>query len=303
MFKVLDLFSGIGGFSRGLGLTGGFETVAFCEIEKFPQKVLTKHWPNVPIYEDVRNVTAEQLRSDGIFPNVITGGFPCQDISIAGKGAGINGSSSGLWFEYQRIIADIRPKYAIVENVSALLGRGLSVVLGGLAEVGYDAAWTVYDSQHFGVPQRRRRVYILAVRDGIATDADIFQYSRRSDDECRKEVEDNAKLRERDSKERAGERHPFAFFTRQRSDEFALRGLSSTLAKRDYKSYTDIVFEDDYLRRVTPQERMLLQGFPADWMDGLEGKDKELFRCNGMTTNVTQHIGERIISHENTQEV
>ena len=237
MFKVLDLFSGIGGFSRGLGLTGGFETVAFCEIEKFPQKVLTKHWPNVPIYEDVRNVTAEQLRSDGIFPNVITGGFPCQDISIAGKGAGINGSSSGLWFEYQRIIAD------------------------------------------------------------------IFQYSRRSDDECRKEVEDNAKLRERDSKERAGERHPFAFFTRQRSDEFALRGLSSTLAKRDYKSYTDIVFEDDYLRRVTPQERMLLQGFPADWMDGLEGKDKELFRCNGMTTNVTQHIGERIISHENTQEV
>lgn len=83
--KVLDLFSGIGGFSLGLERTGGFETVAFCEIDPYCQRVLKKHWPNVPIYEDVRNVTREQLAADGIFPNVITGGFPCQDISVAGK--------------------------------------------------------------------------------------------------------------------------------------------------------------------------------------------------------------------------
>ena len=96
--KVLDLFSGIGGFSLGLE-RAGFETVAFCEIEEYPRKVLKKHWPDVPIYEDVRDVTAERLRADGIFPDVITGGFPCQDISLAGKQAGIDGERSGLWSE------------------------------------------------------------------------------------------------------------------------------------------------------------------------------------------------------------
>ena len=110
MLKVLDLFSGIGGFSLGLERTGGFETVAFCEIEKFPQQVLAKHWPNIPIYEDVRNVTKERLDADGIFPDVITGGFPCQDISVAGKQAGIGeGTRSGLWSECARILGEFRP--------------------------------------------------------------------------------------------------------------------------------------------------------------------------------------------------
>jgi DNA-cytosine methyltransferase len=298
MYKVLDLFSGIGGFSLGLERTGGFETVAFCEIEKFPQKVLSKHWPGVPIYEDVRELTAKQLRTDGIIPNVITGGFPCQDISISGKGKGITGEKSGLWFEYKRIINELQPRYAIVENVSALLGRGLSVILGGLAEIGYDATWTVYDSRHFGVPQRRRRVYILAVRDGITPESDIFQANIRSYQECRRKVEDNEKLRKRDIEKRDGERDSFAFFTRQRSDEFAEIGLSSTLAKRDYKSFTDIVMENGYLRRVTPRERMLFQGFPADWMDDLGGSDKDLFACNGMTAGVVTHIGERVIDYD-----
>jgi hypothetical protein len=95
--RVLDLFSGIGGFSLGLERTGGFETVAFCEIDPFCRRVLAKHWPNVRQYEDVRTLTADALFRDGITVDVITGGFPCQDISIAGKGAGINGSRSGLW--------------------------------------------------------------------------------------------------------------------------------------------------------------------------------------------------------------
>ena len=90
MFKVLDLFAGIGGFTLGLERTGGFETVAFCEIEEYPQKVLKKNWPGIPIYPDVTKLTAEILEADGIRPDVITGGFPCQDISTAGKGAGID---------------------------------------------------------------------------------------------------------------------------------------------------------------------------------------------------------------------
>lgn len=120
--KVLDLFSGIGGFSLGLERTGGFETVAFCEIEKYPQKVLAKHWPGVPIYEDVKELTKKQLDTDGITGiDVITGGFPCQDLSVAGKQEGIEAGRSGLWSELCRIISDIRPRYAIVENVTALI--------------------------------------------------------------------------------------------------------------------------------------------------------------------------------------
>ncbi len=129
MLRVLDLFSGIGGFSLGLERTGGFKTVAFCEIESFPRKVLAKHWPEVPIYEDVRQLTVERLATDGISVDVICGGFPCQDISVAGKGAGLAGERSGLWSEFARLIGEIRPRYAIVENVAALLSRGLGDVL------------------------------------------------------------------------------------------------------------------------------------------------------------------------------
>ena len=98
--RVLDLFSGIGGFSLGLERTGGFETVAFCEIEAFPRKILAKHWPDVPCYDDVRTLTAERLAADGIAVDVITGGFPCQDISLNGSIAGMGeGTRSGLWSE------------------------------------------------------------------------------------------------------------------------------------------------------------------------------------------------------------
>ncbi len=162
MLLVLDLFAGIGGFSLGLERTGGFATVAFCEIEPYCQQVLRKHWPNVPIYEDVREVTAERLEADGIECDVITGGFPCQDISVAGKGAGIEGSRSSLWSELARIIGEVRPAYAILENVSALLGRGLDRVAGDLAEIGYDCEWHCIPASAIGAPHIRDRVWIIA---------------------------------------------------------------------------------------------------------------------------------------------
>ncbi len=160
--RVLDLFSGIGGFSLGLE-RAGMKTVAFCEIEKFPQAVIRKHWPNVPIYDDIRILTADKLRSDGIGTiDVICGGFPCQDISVAGKGAGIEGERSGLWKEYSRLIDELRPQYVIVENVSALLSRGLGVVLGDLASIGYDAEWHCIPASAIGAPHKRDRVWIIA---------------------------------------------------------------------------------------------------------------------------------------------
>lgn len=155
---TLDLFSGIGGFSLGLERTGGFKTVAFCEINPFCRAVLAKHWPAVPCYEDVRTLNGADV--DGI--DVICGGFPCQDISTAGKGAGITGERSGLWREYARLIGEIRPRYVIVENVAALLGRGLGTVLGDLAALGYDSEWDCIPASAVGAPHRRDRIWIVA---------------------------------------------------------------------------------------------------------------------------------------------
>jgi DNA (cytosine-5)-methyltransferase 1 len=159
--RVLDLFSGIGGFSLGLE-RAGMQTVAFCEIEPFPRAVLAKHWPEVPCYEDVRTLTAERLAADGIFVDVICGGFPCQDLSIAGKGAGIGGKRSGLWSEIVRLIGELGPRYVILENVAVLVSRGLADVLGGLASVGYDAEWHCIPAYYVGSPQARDRVWIVA---------------------------------------------------------------------------------------------------------------------------------------------
>lgn len=161
-FKVLSLFAGIGGFDLGLERTGGFKTVAFCEIEPFAVRVLNKHWPEVPVYGDVRQLTAERLATDGIAPNVICGGFPCQDISSAGLGAGIDGERSGLWSEIARLVREIRPCYVIVENVAMLLSRGLGRVLGDLAALGYDAEWHCIPASAVGAPHRRDRIWIVA---------------------------------------------------------------------------------------------------------------------------------------------
>jgi len=166
MLTVLDIFSGIGGFSLGLERTGGFKTVAFCEIDPFCRKVLRKHWPDVPIFEDVT-----KLRGEDVGPvDVIAGGFPCQDISTAGRGEGIEGSRSGLWKEFARLIGEIRPRYVIVENVSALLGRGLDRVLGDLAALGFDAEWHCIPASAIGAPHRRDRIWMVAFAQHSDTD-------------------------------------------------------------------------------------------------------------------------------------
>jgi len=124
--NVLDLFSGLGGFSLGLERAGNFKTIAFCEIEPFCQKVLKKHWPNVPIFNDITKMNGNDFNGK---VQIITGGFPCQDLSSAGKRAGIEGERSGLWSELYRLMLEIRPKYTIIENVTGLLtGDGGGVV-------------------------------------------------------------------------------------------------------------------------------------------------------------------------------
>ena len=157
MLKVLDLFSGIGGFSLGLERTGGFETVAFCEIDPFCRKVLAKHWPSVPCFESVTDNEHTEQQAD-----IITAGFPCQDISFAGAGAGLAGTRSGLWREVVRAVRLVRPSLALVENVAALLARGMGKVLGDLAEIGYDTEWDCIPAVAIGAPHIRDRVWVVA---------------------------------------------------------------------------------------------------------------------------------------------
>lgn len=157
--KVLDLFSGIGGFSLGLERTGGFETVAFCEIDPFCQKVLKKHWPDVPIYHDVR-----MLEHDGTV-DVITGGFPCQNLSSLGDRTGLAGNKSGLWREMAGHISKYRPRFAIVENVPDLLrcdGGGIDIVLRDLSRLMYNAWYDIIPMALFGASHLRERLWLLA---------------------------------------------------------------------------------------------------------------------------------------------
>ncbi len=157
--RVLSLFSGIGALDLGLEQTGEFKTVAFCEIEEWPRQVLNKHWPGIPCYPDIKQLKASDIKSE---IDVICGGFPCQDISPAGKGAGLFGVESSLWFEYLRLIGEVRPKYVIIENSGALRTRGLDTVLEGLASIGYDAEWYRLRACDFGAPHQRARTWIIA---------------------------------------------------------------------------------------------------------------------------------------------
>jgi len=164
--RVLDLFSGIGGFSLGLESVG-MRTVGFCEIEPFPRAVLAHHWPSVPIHDDVRTLsvaTVPWLRAEaarGI--DLICGGFPCQDISCAGKGAGLGGARSGLWSEFSRLVGELGPRWLLAENVGALKQRGIDRVCADLEGHGY-AVWPLLVGAGVGVgaPHRRERIWIVA---------------------------------------------------------------------------------------------------------------------------------------------
>lgn len=160
---ILDLFSGIGGFSLGLEKTGNFKTIAFCEIDKHACEILNKHWPNVPILGCVSSINKENFNES---INVITGGFPCQDLSVAGRKGGLSAPRSGLWAEMFRIIGEYRPKIAVIENVSNLLigedGQWFTKLLYDLASIGYDAQWHVIPASAIGAGHHRKRVWIIA---------------------------------------------------------------------------------------------------------------------------------------------
>ena len=163
---VLDLFSGIGGFSLGLHWAG-CHTAAFCEADPLCRAVLARHWPGVPCYDDIRTLSADRLCSAGIaLPDLVCGGFPCQDVSAAGHGAGLDGTRSGLWVEMVRLVAECRPGWVVVENVPALRVRGADRLLGRLEAIGYTCWPLLVGAAHAGAPHRRQRLWLVAYAPG-----------------------------------------------------------------------------------------------------------------------------------------
>jgi DNA (cytosine-5)-methyltransferase 1 len=185
----LHLFAGAGGGILG-GLLLGHTCVCAVEIEPYPRKVLLQRQrdgilPKFPIWDDVQTFDGGPWRGK---VDIVCGGFPCQDISAAGKGAGIDGKRSGLWGEMARVIGEIRPQYVFVENSPLLVGRGLAVVLGDLAEMGYDARWGVYGADDAGAPHQRKRIWVLGYSAGERlpkSDLDLWKHVAEPEEHSR----------------------------------------------------------------------------------------------------------------------
>jgi DNA (cytosine-5)-methyltransferase 1 len=174
MLTGVSLFAGIGGFDLAMQRQG-VKVVASVEIDKKCQEVLAHRFPESKIFDDVTTVKGEDLINAGFTPStgIITGGFPCQDLSVAGKRAGLAGARSGLFWEIARIVDETQSEYFVIENVPGLLssnnGADFGVVIGTMADIGYSLSWRVLDAQHFGVPQRRKRVFIVGRRGSDST--------------------------------------------------------------------------------------------------------------------------------------
>mgnify|MGYP003147390445 FL=1 len=164
--KICSLFSGIGGLELGLEWAGLGETLWQVEQDKYCLEVLAKHWPNAERFNDVRSIGIEDIRG----AELLCGGFPCQDISVAGSGAGLAGSRSSLWWEFDRLVGLVLPRVVVIENVPAIVGRGLSEVLCSLASRGYASEWDIISAASIGASHRRDRLFIIAHKDDTDSD-------------------------------------------------------------------------------------------------------------------------------------
>lgn len=327
--KFASLFSGIGGFDLGFERVG-MTCVAQVEIDKAAQAVLRRHFPNAQLHSDITTVSGGDL---GTAVDVLCGGFPCQDVSVAGRRAGLAGERSGLWYHFHRLISEVQPQFVVIENVPGLLssnrGRDMFSVLQGLADIGYLSAWRVLDSQYFGVAQRRRRVFIVAsLGDGRAAQV-LF------------ERESGGKLPAEARAERA------FYSTVDRDAEGAYwngAAIANTLDTVMHKRQTmpdkrrlqavvvpawrqcpdcddvwcdihgmhaydcdcpdiDTWAEHDLfpyvesaLRFLTPAECERLQGFPDDWTGGQSDTRRYVQLGNAVTVNVAEWIGRRLMA-------
>jgi DNA (cytosine-5)-methyltransferase 1 len=206
----VSLFAGIGGFDLAME-RNGVKVVATVEIDKKCNEVLAQHFPFAKQFTDVKEVTGKDFINAGFDPSrgIITGGFPCQDLSVAGKRAGLSGERSGLFWEIRRLVEETQTEWFVLENVPGLLssngGKDFGIVLREMADLGYSVGWRVLDAQYFGVPQRRRRVFVIGNRssDGGRINKVLFEREglRRNTSEGRQERQDTSTSLERSTGE------------------------------------------------------------------------------------------------------
>ncbi|MFT4180034.1 MAG: DNA (cytosine-5-)-methyltransferase [Thermomonas sp.] len=294
-----SFFSGIGGFDLGFQ-QAGIKTVSLCEKKEFCRRVLAERWPGVSLFEDVTNVDPKEIPEAKIW----TAGFPCQDLSLARMGprAGLRGSQSGLFHDFAALVDARRPQVVVLENVHGLLtshrGRDFAIVLKTMDELGYGLAWRVLNSQYFGVPQSRKRVYVVAVhRDPEGAGKILFEPERGG--------------RDIEARGSDGKKSPSLF---QKILGNPLKGplvkarAHCIYAESARHTGTDwsrnyVWYPDGRVRRFTPVEVERVQGFPAGWTDipAGEKEDADSLRYhavgNSVTPAVAQWLGARIADY------
>ena len=342
--KVLSLFSGVGGFDLGLE-NAGMETVFQCEWDKHANKILERHWPHVPRWDDVSTLTGEHILRHAPVIDVVAWGSPCQDLAVGGKRAGLEGSRSGLFFEGIRIINELReltngkyPRISIWENVAGALssnkGNDFGVVLNKMAEAGACfSEWAVLDAQYFGVPQRRRRVFLISVFDsGTAARCpdpllpvsqsvsrntqtrrkkkqnatDTVASSADKSDESMIAFSHTQGLSAQPSEaawptlRREGNGQAVAYVLRDREGKPG--GGKGPLVSADMslaiKTANDqkLFTPTMAVRRLTPLECERLMGWPDDWTAGQSDTHRYKQCGNGVASPVAQWIGEILIA-------
>ena len=301
---VASFFAGIGGFDYGFQ-KAGLETVWQCEINPFCRDILEQHWPGLPREKDIRKIKSEEEIAAIPTADVWAGGFPCQDVSLARMGprSGLRGKQSGLFYEFARLLERRRPATVVIENVAGLLsshkGRDFSTVVGTLAELGYGVAWRVLNSQHFGVPQSRQRVYIVGYyRDPGRAGAVLFEpeCGPRNDPPRRS----NGAKSVSPFKEVLGDPVKGPIF---QGLAYCLYACSARHTGTDW-SRTYVCYPDGRVRRLTPLECERIQGFPDDWTlprektDDVDRLDSLRYHAvgNAVTVNVAEWIGRRIVA-------
>ena len=310
----------------------GWEPVFFSEIEEFPSEVLETHWPKVPNHGDMEKFNEWGYQRGSI--DVLVGGTPCQSFSIAGLRGGLSDSRGNLALTYCRMVDVLRPRWTVWENVPGVLssggGRDFGAIVGALAELGYSCAWRVLDAQNFGVPQRRRRVFLIGCASGDWRDPASILF----ESDCgARDFEQSRTQKQDDARRTKGS----IAYDKQRLGEYGSGKVASTIAARDYKDATDLVVYEYHpqdsrvkemgkscqtvaarwgtggcntpiclqgnqskIRRLTPVEAERLQGFPDGHTDiGWKGKatpDSHRYKAmgNSMAVPVMRWIGERI---------
>jgi DNA (cytosine-5)-methyltransferase 1 len=327
MLTFGSLFSGIGGFDLGFE-RAGMRPAWQVEINERCNQVLARHWPNVQRYGDVRDVGRDGLES----VDVICGGFPCQDLSVAGRRDGLAGERSGLWFEFLRVIEELKPEWVVIENVPGLLssngGRDLAIILSGLENCGYWWAYRTLDAQFFGVPQRRRRVFIVGCLTRGRAQQVLFE-RESSPWDIAPGRDAGASITQAltgrlggggadDNKAQAGfyiaptlSAHPPRYIGNEEAlcfePRYARNGRgvpSSVAAPLKYTDNTgDAVQRVAGLfgvRRLTPLECERLQGFPDDWtnVNGMSDSARYRMLGNAVAVSVAEWIGRRLARTE-----